>query len=374
VYGTPEYEQAQQTAAAAKNAPFTEGQRKYEDYLRSVDAAQNKAAQAQAQVAAVQPDLQNHLQEQQAHAAQAQRLQADMDSLRQNHEAITQQLTNAELEHEFHKTRDANVEFNKLKDRPYYGPNNRTWTTSNEASAANAARNRQATSVLGSLGLNPDEQIAKAPGMSATESGVLAPSEVVNEQAQQKQTIIDDIAASQDAAKKKIDALKTQKENVLAKIKDQRTALSEHARAAPKLPAIVDSAQNAARAADTEYQRLLAAHPAPPTPAPPPSGVSKYLNSGNLARLGRFGSRFIPGVGAMAAPHEAEQALEDYRKGNYGRMVAHGLGTAGALAQATGNPIAMGLGDIAQLPSVAYGAYDLFSHPEAPAGGLPGPK
>ena len=374
VYGTPEYEQAQQTAAATKNAPFTEAQRKYDDYVRSVEAAQNKAAQAQAQVVATQPDLHNYLQEKQAHDAQVKRLQADMESLKQNHDTLAQQLANAELENEFHGTRNADEEFNKLKGKSSYGINDRSFTTANEISAANAARNREATSVLESLGLDPDKQISKAPGMRATESGVLAPSEVVDEQARQKQAIIDDIALKKKEAEDRVKQLKLQQKTAADLLKEHRATMSEHARAEPKFPPVVDTAQTTARANEAELQRLLAGHPAPPTPAPPESGFRKYANADTVRALGKFGSRYIPGLGAAYAPIEAERAKEEYGKGNYLRAGAYGLGSVGALAQATGNPLAMGIGDIAQTPATILGLYDLFSHPERPAGSLSGTK
>lgn len=374
VYGTPEYEQAQQTAAAAKNAPFTEAQRKYDDYVRGVEAAQNKAAQAQAQVVATQPDLHNYLQEMQAHDAQAQRLQADMESLRQKHDTLAQQLADAELDNKFHGERDVNQELNKLKGKSSYGINDRSFTTANEISAANAANNRSMVSGLTSLGLDPDKQISKAPGMRATESGVLVPGEVVDEQARQKQAIIDDIALKKKEAEERIKQLKEQQKNAADALKEQRATMSEHARAKPQLPAAVSDAQTAARANEVEYQRLLAGHPAPPTPTPPENGFRKYVNADTVRALGKLTSRYVPFVGAMAAPHEAERAKEEYDKGNYLRAGAYGLGSAGAIAQATGNPLAMGIGDIAQTPATILGMYDLFSHPEAPAGGLPKTK
>jgi hypothetical protein len=82
--------------------------------------------------------------------------------------------------------------------------------------------------------------------------------------------------------------------------------------------------------------------------------------STELAKIGRSTfPRFTPGIGATFAPFEAEKTIEDYKAGNYGRMLAHGAGTVGALAQATDIPLLMGAGDVLQLPSIFLGGYDL---------------
>jgi hypothetical protein len=79
--------------------------------------------------------------------------------------------------------------------------------------------------------------------------------------------------------------------------------------------------------------------------------------------LARFGSkiapRFIPDIGATFAPLEAESALENYRKGNYGHALLHGAGALGAALQATNVPPLMGIGDILQAPAagVATGEF-----------------
>lgn len=70
--------------------------------------------------------------------------------------------------------------------------------------------------------------------------------------------------------------------------------------------------------------------------------------------------RFAPGFGSAMAIPEAELARKDFEAKQYARMLAHGLGSAGAAAQATGNPLLMGIGDIAQLPSAALAGYDTY--------------
>ena len=51
------------------------------------------------------------------------------------------------------------------------------------------------------------------------------------------------------------------------------------------------------------------------------------------------------------------------KMGHYGRAAVHGLGAAGALAQASGVPLAMGIGDIMQVPAAGLAAYDYFTPP-----------
>jgi hypothetical protein len=84
--------------------------------------------------------------------------------------------------------------------------------------------------------------------------------------------------------------------------------------------------------------------------------------------LAKFGAkafgRFVPGVGAAFAPIEAEEAYKNYLAGNYGRAAAHGLGTLGAFAQATGVPLLMGAGDIMQIPAAGLSIYDLLNEKE----------
>jgi hypothetical protein len=86
---------------------------------------------------------------------------------------------------------------------------------------------------------------------------------------------------------------------------------------------------------------------------------------GMLARIGtKVAPRFIPGVGAAFAPIEAAAAKKAFDEKNYGRAAIHGLGSLGALAQATGYPPLMGAGDIAQIPAAGLAIYDLANAPE----------
>ena len=80
---------------------------------------------------------------------------------------------------------------------------------------------------------------------------------------------------------------------------------------------------------------------------------------GLLTKLGKFIlPRSIPGAGAAFAPVSAAKAREEWIAGNPWRAAAYGVGSLGSLAQATGIPPLMGIGNIAQLAPLAAIAYD----------------
>jgi hypothetical protein len=351
--------------------------------------AQEKHEQAQAQLKAHEPIIQSHEQAVQEHANELQRMEARAQALQDAHEMATRDLHAARAEQNVHKIRDPEMELHeqmgpppqqeaapKPKEKDYYGRNDRRWTSSNETSAANAARNRQTTSTLGAMGLNPDEAIANAPGMSSTKSGVLAPSEIVEPQlaqesaahqaelearAQQKRVITQRIAAAQAAADARVEGMQERQKAAADALKEHRAALKAHMSAAPTMPSTVERARQTALENEAEYNRLLAKTPKPV------SQDNRFVNG--LRVVGNIGKRFVPMAGAAVAPYEAEQAYEDYKKGNYGRMAAHGLGTLGAMAQATGIPPVVGAGDLMQMPSAGLALYDALNY-----GNLSGPK
>jgi hypothetical protein len=352
--------------------------------------AQEKHEQAQAQLKAHEPVVQSHEQAVQEHANELRRMEARAQALHDAHEMATRDLHAARAEQSVHKIRDPAMELHeqmgpppqqesapKAKEKDYYGRNDRRWTSSNETSAANAARNRQTTSTLGAMGLNPDEAISKAPGMSSTKSGVLAPSEIVEPQLaqenaahqaeleqreQQKRIIIKQIAAAQAAADARVESMHERQKAAADALKEHRAALKAHMSAAPAMPSAVERARQTALENEAEYNRLLAKRPN--AQAPQDSNIVKGLRI-----AGNVGKRYIPGIGAALAPFEAEQAYEDYKKGNYLRAGAHGLGAAGAVLQATGLPPVMGVGNLMQTPSLGYGIYDALNY-----GNLTGPK
>jgi len=355
---------------------------------------QEKHEQAQAQLKAHDPIIQAHEQAVQEHANELQRMEARAQALQDAHEMATRDLHAARAEQNVHKIRDPEMELHermgpppqqesapKPKEKEYYGRNDRRWTSSNETSAANAARNREATSVLGAMGLNPDEAISKAPGMSPTRSGVLAPSEIVEPQlaqenaahqaeldarAQQKRVITNQIAAAQVAADARAESMQERQKAAADALKEHRAALKAHMSAAPAMPSAVERARQTALENEAEYNRLLAKRPN--AQAPQDNRFTNRVVNG-LRVIGNIGKRFVPMAGAAVAPYEAEQAYEDYKKGNYGRMAVHGLGTLGAIAESTGIPPVVGAGTLMQIPSALYAGYDALNY-----GNLTGPK
>jgi len=355
--------------------------------------AQEKHEQAQAQLKAHEPIIQSHEQAVQEHANELRRMEARAQALQDAHEMATRDLHAARAEQNVHKIRDPEMELHeqmgpppqqeaapKPKEKDYYGRNDRRWTSSNETSAANAARNRQTTSTLGAMGLNPDEAIANAPGMSSTKSGVLAPSEIVEPQlaqenaahqaelearAQQKRVITQRIAAAQAAADARVESMQERQKAAADALKEHRAALKAHMSAAPAMPSAVERARQTALENEAEYNRLLAKTP---NASPQDNRFTNRVVNG-LRVVGNIGKRFVPMAGAAVAPYEAEQAYEDYKKGNYGRMAVHGLGTLGAMAEATGIPPVVGAGTLMQLPSALYAGYDALNY-----GDLSGPK
>jgi hypothetical protein len=85
----------------------------------------------------------------------------------------------------------------------------------------------------------------------------------------------------------------------------------------------------------------------------------KKTNPSLLAKIGQIGGRFVPGLGAAFAPIQAAKAKEYYDKGELMKAGVYGLGSLGALAQATGIPPLVGAGDLLQLPSAGLSLYEL---------------
>lgn len=376
-------------AAFPQHVPGTPENLAAEANTTGFKTAQEKHEQAQAQLRAHEPVIQSHEQTVQEHANELRRMEARAQALHDAHEMATRDLHAARAEQNIHKIRDPAMELHELmgpppqqesapkpKEKEYYGRNDRRWTSSNETSAANAARNRETTSTLGAMGLNPDEAISKAPGMSATKSGVLAPSEIVEPQLaqenaahkaeldqreQQKRIITKQIAAAQAAADAKVERMHEQQKAAADALKEHRAALKAHTAAAPAMPSAVERARQTALENEAEYNRLLAK-----TPNAAPQD-NRFVNG--LRVVGNIGKRFVPMAGAAVAPYEAEQAYEDYKKGNYGRMGTHGLGAVGAILQSTGIPPVVGAGNIMQMPSAGLALYDALNY-----GNLSGPK
>jgi hypothetical protein len=166
---------------------------------------------------------------------------------------------------------------------------------------------------------------------------------------------------------------------------EQKKAMQEQiARQKAEAQLRLETAQENARlsakavaAADDAYRKLASTSPIKPADQAKHESsrnaladLQEKIIAGREHPLAKFGAkaagRFIPGAGAAVAPLEAEAAKKAYDEGNYGRMAVHGLGTVGALAQATGIPLAMGVGNIMQMPAIGLGMYDLLNEPTKP--------
>lgn len=69
--------------------------------------------------------------------------------------------------------------------------------------------------------------------------------------------------------------------------------------------------------------------------------------------------RFSPIVAGAMAPEQAVSAKSYYEAGDYPRAAAYGLGSLGSVGMATGNPVASGVGALAQFPALYFEAEDL---------------
>ena len=90
----------------------------------------------------------------------------------------------------------------------------------------------------------------------------------------------------------------------------------------------------------------------------------KKTNPGLLAQLGKVAGRFVPGVGAAVAPIEAAKAKDYYDKNDLFRAGVYGVGTLGAIGQATGIPPLVGAGNLMQIPAAGLSLIDMLNAKE----------
>lgn len=163
----------------------------------------------------------------------------------------------------------------------------------------------------------------------------------------------------------------------------QAEAEAKHALAQQKAQAQI-ALENAQRAHDMNMKALRDVNKSiethvqpgiPPTVTPEEQRLQKeterYGGSSAVGRtLGFVGRkilpRFSPIVAGTMAPEQALAAKEAKERGDIPRMLAHGLGALGSVGMATGIPIYSGLGMVANLPSIYYGAEDMMNPPPAP--------
>ena len=127
---------------------------------------------------------------------------------------------------------------------------------------------------------------------------------------------------------------------------EARKALQTHHQNTPPTPSDTGISAEAKARADAAYARKN-------------QRIPKNKILGTFARIGaRLAPRFAPIAGAAFAPIEADLARKDYDAGNYLRAGMHGSGAIGAGLQATGIPLAMGVGDVMQFPAGGLMMYD----------------
>jgi hypothetical protein len=115
-------------------------------------------------------------------------------------------------------------------------------------------------------------------------------------------------------------------------------------------PPVTSKEQSTAQSLEKEYRDLVE--------------KLKKTNPSLLAQLGQIGGRFIPGMGAAVAPIQAAKAKEYLDKNDMFRASIYGLGSLGALGQATGIPPLVGAGNLMQIPSAGLSLYELANEKE----------
>ena len=110
-------------------------------------------------------------------------------------------------------------------------------------------------------------------------------------------------------------------------------------------PAVNPKDQTRAQTLEQEYRDLIE--------------KLKKTNPGLLAQLGKVAGRFVPGVGAAVAPIEAAKAKDYYDKNDLFRAGVYGVGTLGAIGQATGIPPLVGAGNLMQIPAAGLSLIDM---------------
>jgi hypothetical protein len=150
-----------------------------------------------------------------------------------------------------------------------------------------------------------------------------------------------------------LDAAKAKAVLTAKQLQDAQKNLNQHIAKAPVTPSDLASSR-AAIAAGEKASAEAAAHAAA-------QGTTWGAVKAGANAVGKVAGRVMPFVGAATAPIEANDAYNDYQKGNYGRAAIHGLGALGGAAQATGFAPAMALGDVAQLPSAVMSGLDAYN-------------
>lgn len=185
------------------------------------------------------------------------------------------------------------------------------------------------------------------------------------QQQAQAQNLEDQRKAEQAAAVKKVAKERFEAEQRVKQLEEQR---KQHAREAEiaaqrhhehmgKTPHPATATKEQTQAQEKQYELVDEMK----------NRVNEYYNKyGSYAKpFVKIGTkilpRFVPMYGSAMAIPQAQAAKAEKEKGNPIKAAIYGMGSAGALAQATGNPMLMGMGDVIQLPAAALGTYDILS-------------
>ena len=160
------------------------------------------------------------------------------------------------------------------------------------------------------------------------------------------QRIRDDIARQKAQAQINLENAQEQ-----ARISAKAAASSQKTQTAQATtPPVASKEQSNAQRLEQEYRELVE--------------KLKKTNPSLLAQIGQIGGRFIPGMGAAVAPVQAVKAKEYLDKNDLVRASVYGLGSLGALGQATGIPPLVGAGNLMQIPAAGLSLYDLANEKE----------
>jgi hypothetical protein len=202
------------------------------------------------------------------------------------------------------------------------------------------------------------EAIKESPLILGTE-GQQAVRERLSEQAKQEQQNKTRVDAEHQRIKEDIARQKAQAQIQLEQAQEQAKQSAKAASAAAKAhathtasPAVTPAQQTTAQTLEQAYFDL--------------QERIKKTNPSLLARLGQIGGRFVPGLGAAFAPIQAAEAKKYYDKGDLMRAGVYGLGSLGALGQATGIPPIVGVGDLMQIPAAGLSLIDWANEKEKP--------
>jgi hypothetical protein len=195
------------------------------------------------------------------------------------------------------------------------------------------------------------EAVKESPLILGTEGQQAVRERLANE-ARAEQQRKDQIAAEHQRIRDEIARQKAQAQIDLENAHEQARLSAKAVAAAEKnqnthitTPSVNPKDQSRAQSLEQEYRELVE--------------KLKKTNPSLLAQIGQIGGRFVPGMGAAVAPVQAAKAKEYLDKNDMLRASIYGIGSLGALGQATGIPPLVGAGNLMQIPSAGLSLYDL---------------